>query len=127
MSSFDKQKPINSDNVSKGRSFERLAAQYFAEQGYEVLERNWRAGVKEIDLIVRKNNLIVFVEVKSSSSEKFGHPAYRVDERKIANLTVAAQEYIDSHKVDGCDLRFDVVTFIKGRLEHYPSAFEASP
>lgn len=126
MSSFEKQKPLSKDSVSKGRAFEQLAAQYFSEQGYDVLEQNWRAGSKEIDLIVRKNRVIVFVEVKSSSSEKFGHPAYRVDERKIANLTFAAQKYIDGHNVNGCDLRFDVVTFTNGKLEHYPSAFEAS-
>ncbi|HWR82235.1 MAG TPA: YraN family protein [Candidatus Deferrimicrobium sp.] len=110
----------------KGQTFERLAAEYFERHGFEILERNWRASHREIDLIVRKENLIVFVEVKSSASTKFGHPAARIDERKMANLTRAAQQYLIDYHVERCDLRFDVVTFVDGRIEHFPDAFPAN-
>ncbi|MDH3891292.1 MAG: YraN family protein [candidate division Zixibacteria bacterium] len=107
------------------RGFEKLAARFFEQQGYEVLARNWRAGRLEIDLIVKREDLIVFVEVKSAASKRFGHPAERIDAKKTINLTRAAQQFITEQEVTGCDLRFDVVTFIDGQLEHFPNAFEA--
>ena len=120
-------KPRKDDNrVASGRSYEKRAAQFFIQNGYEILEQNWQAGQKEIDLIVRKGNEIAFVEVKSAASTKFGHPAQRVDGRKISNLTEAARRYQIEKEIDGCDLRFDVVTFIDGQLEYFPNAFEAS-
>lgn len=119
-----KRKPGSvSSRVSRGKAYERAAEQLLIKQGFEIVERNWRTGHKEIDLIVRKKNLLVFVEVKSSRSTKFGHPAERVDKRKIKHLTEAAEIYIQKHKITGCDLRFDVVTFVDGVPEHYPDAF----
>ncbi len=108
----------------RGDKFERLAAKFYKNNKYEILEQNWRAGRKEIDLIVRKDNLLIFVEVKSASSKKFGHPAERVDNRKQKNIIEVAKQYLISHEVLDCDFRFDVVAFIDGQLEHYPGAFE---
>lgn len=110
----------------KGRHFEDRAAEFYQQQGYEVLERNWRAGHKEIDLIVRRDNQLVFVEVKASFSKEHGHPAERVDRRKIEHLTKAAQAYIEEAEITNYDLRFDVVTFDRGKLEHFPDAFSAA-
>jgi putative endonuclease len=115
-----------SRNLAKGRKFEALAGEYFTKKGYTILETNWRAGRQEIDLIVQKGKTVVFVEVKSSSNAKYGHPAERVDQKKILNLTKAAQQYLLAKNLKGFDLRFDLVTFLKGQLEHYPNAFEAS-
>lgn len=108
-----------------GRRFEQQAALFFEQGGWEVLARNYRAGRKEIDLIVRKGDLIAFVEVKAARSQQFGHPAEKVDEKKQQHLIEAAQRFIDEHNIAGVDLRFDVVTFVKGKLEHYPGAFQA--
>lgn len=118
--------PDHDDRVRTGRSFEKLAADFFIAQGFAVIERNWQAGHKEVDLIVRSDNLIVFVEVKSSSTARFGHPAEWVDKRKIANLTEAAHRYLREKSIVDCDLRFDVVTFFEGKLEHFPNAFESA-
>ena len=112
--------------LETGQTFERLAAAFYVQNGFEILQRNWRTGRREIDLIVRRGNLIAFVEVKSAASRKFGHPADRVDDRKVANLTKAAQQYLIDNKIEDCDLRFDVVTFVNGRLEHFPDAFPAT-
>jgi putative endonuclease len=112
--------------IKTGHNYERLAEVFFTQRGFDILQRNWRAGHKEIDLIVRKGNLIAFVEVKSTRTKEFGHPAGRVDEKKIANLTQAAHRYLIDNEIKGCDLRFDVVTFVNGKLEHYPNAFPAS-
>lgn len=109
-----------------GRTFEKLAAAFYEKNGFTIRDRNWQAGRKEIDLIVAKENLVVFVEVKSSATKKYGHPAERVDKKKIANLTEAARQYLIEKEIKEVDLRFDVVTFVDGQLEHFPGAFEAS-
>ncbi len=110
----------------RGTAFEQVAAAFFQRNGFEILERNWHAGHKEIDLIVRKGDVVVFVEVKSAASQNFGHPAERVNGRKVSNLTQAARQYLTDNDIKGCDLRFDVVTFVNGKLEHYPNAFPAA-
>jgi putative endonuclease len=114
------------DNILTGKKFEKRAAKYFEKLGFKILERNWRSGHKEIDLIIKKDNLLVFVEVKSSYTKKFGHPSERVDKKKISNITNCAQDYLITKKIDNIDIQFDVVTFTNGELEHYPHAFEAT-
>jgi putative endonuclease len=114
-----------SGNLDKGRSFERQAADFYIRNGFNIIARNWRAGHKEIDLIARKGDLVTFIEVKASLTGEYGHPAERVDQRKRYNLISAARQFLVSHDIEGCDLRFDVVTFSGGKLEHFPSAFSA--
>lgn len=125
MPSSKKNKDSKQNKVSRGRKYEQLAADFFIHLGFRMLAQNWRAGKKEIDLIVQKDNLIVFVEVKSSSTKSFGHPSERVDKKKIKNLSEAAGQFVMEHNIRDVDLRFDVVTFINGNLEHFPNAFEA--
>jgi len=110
--------------LDRGHAHEQLAAQFYSRQGFKILERNWRAGRKEIDLIVRKDDLVVFVEVKSSTSKRYGHPAERVDRRKQANLIDCARQYIIERDLSGVDMRFDVITFVGSKLEQFPDAFE---
>jgi len=119
-----KMSPSDRDNrVKIGHEYERLAAEFYKNNDFVILDTNWQASHREIDLIVHKNNLVVFVEVKSSSNMKFGHPAERVDRRKQDNLIKAAQKYLQENNIKDFDLRFDVVTFVNGQLEHYPNAF----
>jgi putative endonuclease len=113
------------DRIRIGRSYEELAAQFFLDRHYTILHRNYHAGHKEIDLIVQKGNVVAFVEVKSAKTKSMGHPAERVNKKKIANLTQAAQQYLIENKITDTDLRFDVVTFLGGKIEHYPAAFTA--
>jgi putative endonuclease len=103
-----------------------LAADYFQKLGFEIIARNHHEGHLEIDLIVRNSEQLIFVEVKSSSTAKFGHPAEWVDKRKRERLIRAAQSYLQKNDFTGLDLRFDVVTFVAGQMEHYPDAFGES-
>lgn len=114
----------NPSRRSTGAAYEQRAAQFFIDQGFEILDHNWQAGHREIDLVARKGQIVVFVEVKSAANKKFGHPVERVDKTKIRRLSSAAQQYLLAKNIQGVDLRFDVVTFTAGSLEHYPSAFE---
>ncbi len=108
-----------------GRDYEQRAIAFLQQHGFEILERNWQSGHKEIDIIARNDDLIVFVEVKASRSLSFGHPSERVNKQKVGHLVKAAQRYIMDHNITDCDLRFDVITFAAGQMEHYPNAFSA--
>ena len=110
--------------IAKGKNYENLAADYLIKNGYQILERNWRTGHLEIDLIAVRDNTIIFVEVKSSQSDKFGHPSERINPKKKNNLYRAAQEYIIGKNLEKHDFRFDAITFWKGKLEYYPDAFQ---
>ena len=115
--------PRRGNRVAAGRRYERLAAEFYTRNGFTILARNYRDASREIDLVARNGNLIVFVEVKASRSDSYGHPAERVDKRKQAHLAAAARRYLADNAIDGCDLRFDLITFVNGELEHYPNAF----
>jgi putative endonuclease len=123
MLSSDSGKPAESGKHAKGRRYEQRAAQFYRDNGFEILDQNWRAGHKEIDLIVRKGRLVAFVEVKSAGSGAFGHPAEKIDKSKRQNLIHAARRYLIEKDMRASDLRFDVVTFFEGKLEHFPDAF----
>ena len=115
--------PDKDNRIKIGREYERLAADFYKNNGFIILDKNWQDSHREIDLIVQKDNQIIFVEVKSASSKKYGHPAERVDKRKQENLIKAAQKYLQEKDIKNIDLCFDVVTFVNGKLEHYPNAF----
>ena len=112
-----------------GSEAEELAAVYLERKGYEILERGYYFGHKEIDIICRTENTIVFVEVKATRTDKFGEPQEWVTKSKQKNIIIAAQGYIQEHDVSGCDFRFDVIAYsrIKNdvRLNHLESAFYA--
>ena len=109
-----------------GNKGEMLASRYLLGKGYAVLHYNWRSGHKEIDLIAKERDTLVFVEVKSRTSERFGNAEDAVDERKIEYLISAAQAYILKYKID-LKFRFDIITVIGQqepyRIEHIEDAF----
>ena len=87
---------------------ECAAAEYLADKGYEILERNFRAAHGEIDIVARKNGFLIFVEVKTRSSEKFGFPSEAVDYSKRKHLKLAAEEYYRKNPNE-LEIRFDVI------------------
>lgn len=107
----------------KGAVGEDMAAQFLAKLGYEILHRNLRLSHLEIDLICRDTGTLVFVEVKHAPSGNFGHPATWIDEKKKERLRRAAEIYIDKFRITGMDIRFDAVTILAGKIEHYKNAF----
>jgi putative endonuclease len=110
-----------------GKRGEALAEAYLLRKGFQILKKNYRYGHKEIDLIAKDGNTIVFVEVKAGRSKSFGAPHERVDLRKQRNLIDAANDFIQKEKVGDCDFRFDVlaITFEKGKedIDHIKNAF----
>lgn len=110
-----------------GKEGERIAKQYLEDNGYEILDENWVFGKAEIDLIVYRNEIMVFVEVKARSSIAFGQPEDFVHEAKQKQMELASTEYIDIMNHQN-DIRFDIIaiTFTKNKnytLNHIEDAF----
>lgn len=102
---------------------ETLAARYYEQQGFVVLDRNWRCRAGELDLVVRRERLLVFAEVKLRSSLAFGHPAEAVTRTKQRRIRSLALLWLREHDEHADDVRFDVVTVLGGRVEVVPDAF----
>lgn len=114
-------------HLELGRTGEQLAADLFVGSGYAVLQRNWRCPEGELDLIASKDGVVVFCEVKTRGSERFGLPAEAVDQRKQLRLRRLAARWLREHRSPRKDIRFDVVSIVvqAGRPEitHIPNAF----
>lgn len=88
---------------------EQLAARYLADRGVEVLERNWRCARGEVDLVARDGDCLVFCEVKTRRSLRFGDPVEAVDWRKVAKLRRLAAAWLREHDVHCDRVRIDVI------------------
>ncbi len=92
-----------------GKRGEEIACRYLQEKGYAILETNFRFGRGEIDVIAKQQETIVFVEVKTRSSNKYGYPEESVTESKKEKLKETAMEYLIKNDLQN-EIRFDVVT-----------------
>ncbi|MCW2866384.1 MAG: hypothetical protein JWR20_572 [Marmoricola sp.] len=103
-------------NDSLGAYGERVAARRLVEDGMEVLERNWRCDLGEIDLVLRDGDVLVVCEVKTRSSSAYGHPLEAVDRRKCARLRRLAARWLAEHEVHVSGVRIDLVgVLLEGR------------
>jgi putative endonuclease len=110
-----------------GRSGEDRAAKHLAKLGYRVLERNYRTRQGEIDLIALDRDTVVFVEVKTRTSDAYGAPELAVDSRKQGRMVKAALGYLKQKKLHQMACRFDVVAISGGKepqVEVIRNAFE---
>lgn len=110
-------KAIRLTRQQKGRIGEEAALAWLKEQGYLILERNWRCRSGEIDIIAQLDGLVIFVEVRSRSHvSKFGTPQESVDARKIHQVRSTAAVYLQSRgTASQPQIRFDVVAVM---LDH---------
>lgn len=112
-----------------GNKGEMLASRYLLDNGLAILHYNWRCGHKEIDLIARERDTLVFIEVKSRRDESYGNAFDAVTPQKISRLISAAEVYISRYKID-LPYRFDIVTVVGTgepyKIEHIRDAFHAT-
>jgi putative endonuclease len=80
-------------NKYTGTKGEEMAATYLAEKGYNIVERNWRFKHWEVDIIASKGNCMHFFEIKTRTSDMYGHPEESISKKKMTNLKNAAEEY----------------------------------
>lgn len=92
-----------------GERGEDIAAKWYRHSGYEIVARNYRTRLGEIDLIVQKNGELVFAEVKARSAGFIATPASFVTPSKQRKLILAAQSYLSALKNADGNMRFDVV------------------
>jgi putative endonuclease len=93
-----------------GKAGEEAAVQYLCQQGYQILERNYRCRFGEIDLIARDGQTLAFIEVKTRRSQRFGPPAAAVTIEKQRHLIKASQVYLHQKRKADEICRFDVLT-----------------
>ncbi len=117
------------DHKKLGRRGEWVALGLLAIKGYRPRHRNWRGAGGEVDLVVERRGEIVFVEVKTRSTDLYGGAAAAVDARKQKILTRASSAYLSLFGLWDRPCRFDIVaierikSFPFWRIRHYENAF----
>ncbi|MCF8267799.1 MAG: YraN family protein [Ignavibacteriales bacterium] len=105
---------------------EEIATRYLKDKSYEILERNWRHGKDEIDIIALDGKFLVIVEVKTRSTNFFGEPEEAVTSSKQKFLVRAAEEFILEKNLH-FEIRFDIISIIiaenKQTIRHIQDAF----
>jgi len=115
---------MSRERVLLGAFGERVAARRYERAGYQVVDQNWRCREGELDLVLTQGSLMVFCEVKTRSSDRFGAPAEAVDRRKQARIRRLAVRWLASWEgVRPQLLRFDVASVRSGRVTILEDAF----
>ncbi len=94
-----------------GRWGEDLAAKFLKEQGYEILERDWKSGHHDLDIVAGNEEGLAIVEVKTRRNRLFGDPEEAIDYKKRLSLQSAINHYIKSHRIK-VPVRFDVISIV---------------
>ena len=111
------------NNKIEGQLGESLAYNYLKKHGYKILEKNYTNKIGEIDLIAKKGDYIVFVEVKNRASAKFGLPREAVTLYKQNKIRNVALGYLKETNNLESNVRFDVVDILGGEITHIENAF----
>lgn len=122
--------PMTASRQALGDLGERLAARWLRSRGWRLLERRFRSGHRDLDLVMVREGVVAFIEVKTRRRAEFGDPVEAVGWRKQRELSRSAQVWVDRHGRAGESYRFDVVgILISGdlvRVRHVADAFPLS-
>ena len=110
-----------------GRWGEDFAVRMLEAKGYRIIERDWKDAHRDIDIIALDNDCLVFIEVKTRRAGTLLAPELAVDRRKIKNITLAANRYVKSNRID-FPLRCDIIAITGSnenscKVEHIEDAF----
>jgi putative endonuclease len=115
------------DHNDLGNEGEEMAALHLIRSGHDILIRNYMYQKGEIDIIARKKDVIVIVEVKTRSTPDFGDPQDFLKAGQIQRLVATANHFVENFVEDDVDVRFDIIAIIKNKagtkLEHIEDAF----
>lgn len=119
---------VTEERLALGAWGEEQAVHYLRQQGMDILERNFRTPVGEIDIVARQRNCLLFVEVKTRRGHAFGTPQEAVGVRKQRQIIRTAQWYLQNHKGSRLQPRFDVIAILcqsdgSARITHLVDAF----
>jgi putative endonuclease len=108
--------------AKRGRAGEDIAARFLAQRGFTLLDRNWRGGAGEIDIVARDGESTVFVEVKTHSDPGFLEWSVGPDKRR--RIVSASRRWLAAHpRSDAAFVRYDIVLVGNGSVEHIRDAF----
>ncbi|MBU2949814.1 YraN family protein [Tamlana sp. 2_MG-2023] len=109
-----------------GEKGEQLAVDYLLKNNYEIIERNYRFGKSEIDIIAKIKDTLAVVEVKTRSTVEFGNPQDFVKPKQIQRMVYAINHYVTKNDLD-VDVRFDIIAIVRTgktfQIEHLEDAF----
>jgi len=105
-------------NQRIGKWGEEVAAEHLTQKGYEIIGCNVRTPYGEIDIIAKQNDIIIFVEVKTRTSNKMGLPEESITPRKREHMIACAEHYAMENEIDSWQI--DVIA-IEGKLESIPN------
>ena len=94
-----------------GKWGEMLAAEFVEKKGYEIIERDWKSGHHDLDIIARDEYTLVIIEVKTRRNRLFGNPEEAIDYKKRQSLQSAINHYVKSHHVN-VPVRFDIISIV---------------
>lgn len=101
---------MTAEHVQMGKWGEEVAERYLYGLGYDIINQDWHSGHRDIDIVARRGDLYVFVEVKTRRNRDFGDPLEAIDYAKRYNLRRAITHYVNYHHID--NFRFDVITVV---------------
>ncbi|MFD2513219.1 YraN family protein [Pontibacter locisalis] len=112
-------------HLHTGQQGEQVAAQYLLQKGYILLHRNYRYRRSEVDIIAKKNHMLVFIEVKTRTTDIYGYPEEAVNNKKERMLLKAADQYIHATSWQH-EIRFDIISITLTKpitIHHIEDAF----
>jgi putative endonuclease len=113
--------PENQTKKSLGNSGEQKAALYLIEEGFEIIEKNYRFHKSgEIDIIAKKENLLVFAEVKARKTQAFGGALYSISKNKQRTLRFIANQFLNENPefyTKNITCRFDLISIENENIE----------
>lgn len=113
-------------NIIRGKSGENLAEDFLISKGYNILERNYRNKIGEIDIIAMDKDILVFIEVKTRTSTSYGYAFEAVDLRKQRKIINTSMVYVKYKKYIDTQLRYDIIEVYMTnniRINHLDNAF----
>ena len=114
------------NNNKKGIVGEKIATKYLISKGYKILDRNYRTKIGEIDIIALKDDLLVFVEVKSRTNINYGYPYEAVNWKKQDKIINNSYNYLKDKKMEKYQIRYDIIeVYLQNRIKinHIENAF----
>lgn len=113
-------------NIEKGKKGERLAREFLFHNGYTILEYNFRNKIGEIDIIAYKDNILIFIEVKSRTNLNYGYPYEAVNYKKQKKIINTSISYIKYKNIKNKQLRYDIIEVYltnPSKINHIEDAF----
>jgi len=122
-----KSKLIKNQNISKGQSGEKAAVKFLRARGFVILHKNYKTNLGEVDIIATYKGTLVFIEVKTRSTNFLDSPSEAVTAFKRRKINQVAAQFLSRHQMRDVPVRFDVVEVytVENRIELIENAFDS--